>query len=55
MSKHRHVWTSLWSHFGPYGEQDAHFHSCQLLSCNKLLVAKGRDTCTGKVEGHKIK
>jgi hypothetical protein len=53
MTKHEHEWTALWSHFGEYGDQDAHFHVCFKGGCHAMLVGKGR-TC-GKGQKHTVK
>jgi hypothetical protein len=45
--------TALWSHFGEYGDQDAHFHVCFKGGCHAMLVGKGR-TC-GKGQKHTVK
>jgi len=51
----RHVWRLLWSHFGQYGPQDKHFHSClnAECGCGALLVGPSHD-CNGKWADHKI-
>jgi hypothetical protein len=51
VDRHRHTWTLLYSHFGPYGDQDAHMHQC--FDCGAILVGKGR-TCDGKRKGHRV-
>lgn len=52
MGRHRHVWTALWDHYGPYGDRDAHWHAC--FHCGAMLVAKGRE-CDGKLKGHRVR
>jgi len=58
MSDHQHEWSALWSHFGQYGDQDAHFHVCltenphpapgyDAMDCKAFLVGKGRDCIDG--------
>jgi hypothetical protein len=55
--RHRHRFHALWSHFGPHGRQDVHFHPCIVeerhdgLDCDRVLIGKGRD-CDGKTETH---
>ncbi len=48
---HRHRFTGLWSHLGPYGEQDAHVHGCFTKRCGVVLVGAGRN-CSGKAADH---
>jgi hypothetical protein len=53
-ASHVHEWSALWSHFGPYGDQAAHFHVC--LSddhapgwpCRVMFVGAGRDCTDGQ-------
>jgi hypothetical protein len=50
--KHTHWFTSLYWHFGPYGRQDVHLHSCieegkRGARCKRLLVGTGRE-CDAK-------
>jgi hypothetical protein len=49
--RHRHEFTALYSHFGPYGRQDVHLHLCFDEDCHRVLVGDGRD-CDGKAESH---
>ena len=50
-----HLFTSLWAHFGPFGDQSGHFHPCSNGDCrDAILVGEGR-TCAGKDAPHKIK
>ena len=53
-----HTWSALWSHFGPYGDQDAHYHvcitenanpapGCRSRHCPVMLVGAGRDCVDG--------
>jgi hypothetical protein len=41
--RHRHVFTALWSHFGPFSErrQTHHIHGCFTEGCDLLLVGEG--------------
>lgn len=48
---HKHVFTALWWHFGRYGDQGVHVHSCFTDDCDRVLIGKGR-TCDGKAESH---
>ena len=52
--RHRHEFTLLYWHFGPYGRQDVHVHSCRPWNderCIRVLIGKGRE-CDGKSESH---
>ncbi len=50
-----HLFSSLWSHFGPFGDQGVHFHPCSSAECDEaILVGEGR-SCAGKGAPHKIK
>lgn len=50
--RHRHLFTSLWWHFGPHGPQDVHVHSCiRDDDCHRVLVGPGRD-CQPHDEKH---
>ncbi len=52
MSGHRHWFTALWWHFGQYGPQDVHVHSCLHEDadgehdCQRVIIGPGRD-CAG--------
>lgn len=48
MGKHRHVYSKLWSHYGPYGRQDVHFHPCVSDDgeCSHVIEGSGRQ-CMG--------
>ena len=53
---HKHWFTALWWHFGPFGPQDVHVHSCLHESCgehdcDRVLVGPGRD-CAGQDGKH---
>lgn len=50
--RHKHEFTGLWTHFGPYGPQDVHYHVCFDTDCLRVLVGAGRD-CDGEAESHK--
>lgn len=39
---HRHEWTALWFHFGPYRRQDVHVHGCFDGRCKWFLIGEGR-------------
>lgn len=46
--KHTHIWTSLWSCFGPYRPPpEVHYHPCHDPDCSRVLVGLGRN-CDGK-------
>jgi len=53
VKRHKHKWTALWDHFGPYGRQDVHRHVCFVEGCDAHLIGPGRD-CSGKRSGHKV-
>lgn len=40
--RHKHDFTGLWWHFGPYGRQDVHVHSCFDEDCDRVVVGSGR-------------
>lgn len=48
---HRHEWTGLWWHFGPFGPQDVHVHSCFDEDCARVLIGQGRN-CDGDPASH---
>lgn len=48
---HKHEFTALWWHYGPFGPQDVHLHGCFGETCQQAVVGPGRD-CDGKLEGH---
>lgn len=50
--RHREGFTVLYWHFGKYGRQDVHVHSCFSDGCSRVLVGAGRE-CDGKPESHK--
>lgn len=41
--RHVHEFTSLWTHFGPYGNQEVHVHTCHVEGCDVVLVGPGRN------------
>ena len=58
MTEHTHEWSALWDHFGPYGDQDAHFRVCLTENehpapgyrpddCRAMLVGAGRSCVDG--------
>ena len=48
--KHEHWITALWWHFGPFGRQDVHVHSCiEGSRCQLVLIGEGRN-CTKEAE-----
>lgn len=51
MAKHAHEFTSLWTHFGPYGDQSVHFHPCTVEGCPVVKIGRGR-TCNRFDEHH---
>ena len=42
--RHAHEFSALWWHFGPYGDQNVHVHSCFTERCDRVLIGDGR-TC----------
>lgn len=51
--RHRHWFTSLWCHFGPFGPQDQHLHPCAKPTCEAVIVGEGRD-CGGPTTPHRL-
>lgn len=51
VGRHRHEFSALWWHFGPYGDQDVHVHSCFHDGCDRVVVGDGRD-CDGRADSH---
>lgn len=49
--RHRHEFTALWWHFGPYGLQDIHVHGCLDEECDRVLIGSGR-SCDGAPASH---
>lgn len=50
--RHREGFTALYWHFGRYGRQDVHVHSCfGHPECSRVVVGAGRE-CDGKPEHH---
>lgn len=41
--RHKHTFTGLWVHFGPYGPQDIHYHPCWDQECDRVLIGQGRE------------
>jgi hypothetical protein len=48
---HKHTFTALWWHFGPYGPQGVHVHSCFDEDCDRVLIGSGR-SCSGDGSDH---
>lgn len=49
---HVHVFRAFWSHWGPYGPVDAHYHPCTAAEpgeCAVVLAGPGKD-CGGPFE-----
>lgn len=40
--RHFDGFTALWWHFGPYGRQDVHIHSCFTEGCWRVIIGTGR-------------
>jgi hypothetical protein len=59
--KKKHEYSLLWTHFGPYGDQDVHLHPCvshvddESHECSLVYTGDGRD-CAGINDGthHKV-
>lgn len=59
--RHPHEFSLLYWHFGPYGRQDVHVHSCHAGNwlpdrrdddpCDRVLIGEGR-SCDGRPESH---
>ena len=41
--RHRHEFSGLWFHFGPYGRQDVHVHTCFDEDCSRVVIGEGRE------------
>lgn len=50
--KRKHAFHALYTHFGPYGPQDVHYHPC--TTCRKTILVGEGVKCTGKRHGHHI-
>lgn len=49
--RHRHTFTALYYHFGPYGRQDVHVHACFDEDCSRVIIGEGR-VCGGERTNH---
>ena len=49
--RHRHTFTALSYHFGPYGRQDVHVHPCFDEDCSRVIIGEGR-VCGGERTNH---
>lgn len=53
--KHRHFFSALWWHFGKFGRQDVHVHSCLNEThgerCDRVVIGEGRE-CEGPEQRH---
>ena len=49
--RHKHTFTALYWHFGPYGDQNVHVHDCFDEDCDRVLIGQGR-TCDGNAQTH---
>ena len=49
--KHKHEYSGLWWHFGQYGRQDVHIHSCWTLRCNAAVIGE-TPSCKGPKQPH---
>lgn len=50
-TRHKHTFTALWWHFGKFGRQDVHVHSCFEEGCDRVLIGEGWK-CDGKSGSH---
>jgi hypothetical protein len=50
--RHRHTFTALCWHFGPFGDQQVHVHSCFDEDCDRVVIGQGRE-CNGRRQRHK--
>lgn len=52
-STRRYTYSALYWHFGRYGPQDVHVHSCfDHETCNHALIGAGRE-CDRKAASHR--
>jgi hypothetical protein len=53
MKRHRHEYSRLWTHFGPFGDQSVHLHPCVHGDggCSHVLIGNGRN-CDGELARH---
>jgi len=51
--RHRHEWSALWDHPGPYGVPDTHRHGCLIDDCDAQMIGPGK-ICSGKLAGHTV-
>lgn len=43
-ARHRHFFSGLWWHFGSYGRQNVHVHSCiqgEPGDCDRVVIGEG--------------
>lgn len=52
---HKHEFSALWWHFGRYGDQGVHVHSCFGENCDHVLIGQTRDECSGTAKDHERK
>lgn len=50
--RHRHEFTALSWHFGAFGDQTVHVHSCFTDDCDRVLIGPGRN-CSGNAADHR--
>lgn len=50
---HKHEFSALWWHFGPYGPQDVHVHSCFTEGCDRVVIGDGRECDVSKGQRHR--
>ena len=42
--RHKHEFTALYWHFGQFGRQNVHVHSCFDIDCDRVMIGQTR-TC----------
>lgn len=50
--RHKHQFSAFWWHFGPYGPQDAHVHSCFTDDCWRVVIGEGRECDVSNGQRH---
>lgn len=53
-ARHRHEFSALYYHFGPYGDQAVHVHPCFTNGCDRVLIGDAR-RCSGEPGDHRRK
>lgn len=50
--RHKHTFTALYWHFGEFGPQNVHVHSCFDRDCDRVVIGRGRE-CGGARSPHR--